>query len=160
MFCECVVSVFYFLQNSSSLFIVCVCVCVFFGVVFATFVQFMFFFCFPLLAYTIIQRKSGTVDFNDFFCLHLLISVFVCLFINVSLFTTIATNLEFLQYDLLSVFVYCFDESNAPNAPRGGDACIWMYFFFFCKCVWSWCTCKLANRSFETKNTERRYLLF
>lgn len=68
----------------------------------------MFIFLFFLLAYTIIQRKSETVDFNDFtFCnFYLLACVFfLVLLINDALMlTTIATDLEFLQYDFYFQF--------------------------------------------------------
>lgn len=131
--CVCVVCVFvfHFLQNSSSLFILCECVCVcFFGALFSLFASFSpiyVYFLVCLLAYTIIQRKSETVDFNDFtFCKFYLLACvfFLVLLINDALFTTIATDLEFLQYDLCPVllflffFVLNFDESNDRTWAR------------------------------------------
>lgn len=101
---------------------------------------YVYFLFFCLLAYTIIQRKSETVDFNDFtFCNFYLLACFSSssqffAYKRCSLFTTIATDLEFLQYDLFPVlfFVLNFDESNtsarAPNAPRGAATCM-------CVCV-------------------------
>lgn len=97
---------------------------------------FSYFFC--LLAYTIIQRKSETFDFNDFtFCNFYLLACFSSssqffLLINDAL---ISRQLPPIQNFFNTIyfqffFVLNFDESNAtaraPNAPRGAATC------FFC----------------------------
>lgn len=107
-FCVVCVFVFHFLQNSSSLFIACVSSAII--RLFSSNLCFISCF-FYLLAYTIIQRKSETVDFNDFtFCnFYLLACLLSVAYKRCSLFTTIATDLEFLQYDFyFQFYFFCF----------------------------------------------------
>lgn len=137
--CVVCVFVFHFLQNSSSLFIVCVSSAFFFlnSPISSNLCLFSVFFC--LLAYTIIQRKSETVDFNDFtFCNFYLLACFSSssqffLLINDALFSRQLPPIQnfcntiYFQF----FFVLNFDESNtsarAPNAPRGAATCMCVF---------------------------------
>lgn len=74
-----------------------------------------------------------------YFLQFLLTSVFFIFFLvffaykRCSLFTTIATDLEFLQYDLFPVYVFVlnFDESNASARAKRST---WRRHVYVCVC--------------------------